>query len=115
MDLHKCSLCNEKILSGNSVYRAFDNTFCSKTCLNIKCKSMDYIDPGYRIPTKWHSNKKFDTVNKHNNNDKKRKNYIELDINELSFTQYLYLIACTFGLVGLRAIPSFNYTTLLFI
>ena len=53
MNLTNCALCNQVITTGNNIYRAFDNTYCSKICLNQKCFSIYRIDPEHKTPTKW--------------------------------------------------------------
>ena len=44
MNLYQCSKCNVQIHSNTTSYRGFDNTYCSKQCLEQICYEMDILD-----------------------------------------------------------------------
>ncbi len=119
MNLNMCALCHKCIQKNCNIHRAFDNTYCSRVCLNKKCKLMDSIDPGYKMPSKWQdihheyhidmptdSNKVINPV---------LKKYIDVDFTKLSTMQYAYLIASTFGILGIKKVLNNDYNTSLFI
>jgi len=125
MNLSTCALCTSTLTSDNNIYRAFDNTFCSKRCLNIKCDTIDTIDPGYRTPSKWHKSKSQTIINISENTEKPNeeipneeipneeilneeipKESITINISNLSLIQYSQYIACTFGIEGIKKVLS---------
>ena len=47
MNLHECMKCNVNINSGSTIYRAFDNTYCSNQCLKKVCQDKNIYDLKY--------------------------------------------------------------------
>jgi len=53
MNLNQCDECNIAILSGCTLYRAFDNTYCSNQCLKKMCYDKDNFEQENRKSTRW--------------------------------------------------------------
>ena len=51
----KCFQCNDHIKNGNTIYRGYDRTFCSKYCLSIQYKRISEFDPQFKSHYIWHS------------------------------------------------------------
>jgi hypothetical protein len=45
--------CNVNINSGSTIYRAFDNTYCSNQCLKKVCQDKNIYDLKYITSAKW--------------------------------------------------------------
>jgi len=53
MNLNQCDECYIRILSGHTLYRAFDNTYCSKLCLQKICCNKDNIEQENQRSSNW--------------------------------------------------------------
>ena len=118
MNLSTCALCSSTIDSSNSIYRAFDNTYCSKACLRDKCFSINIIDPEHIVPSIWHKSQSQSTINisediekpneesNEESNEVISTNFSTNNMSKLSLTQYSYLIASTFGIEGIKKVLS---------
>jgi len=116
MDLTNCALCEQAIIKGNSIYRAFDNTYCSNICLRKKCFSIDSIDPEHKIPTKWKEANCTHVINIPKEIEKQKEHrhitFKETSPSKLSIVQYSLLIASTFGIIGFKNFSSNNPNSL---
>jgi len=119
MNLSSCDLCSQVIQKGNRIYRAFDNTYCSRHCLNTKCYTIDTIDPEYKFPLKWSHSTPACLIEIPNKIEERKKSVTQklmnINVSKLSLIQYSYLIATSFGIIGLKTILSYNSITQPFI
>ena len=108
MNLNMCAMCHICIKKDSNIHRAFDNTYCSRVCLNKKCKLIDSVDPSYKMPSRWHDNNPENYIDIPSDSNKQMnsviKKYIEVDFTKLSIIQYTYLIASTFGVLGIKKV-----------
>ena len=116
MDLSKCALCDQVIIKGARIYRAFDNTYCSKVCSIKTCSSIDRIDPEHKMPAKW-KNASCAHIISISEESQKYKDHIqqtsnEISLSKLSLVQYSLIIASTFGIIAYKNCLNSNPNSL---